>query len=265
VSSIDLGYHDERQVEPIDFLRDTNLDAALTGEDRDIGHGLDLVLAIQEWSWLDLDLSASNRRTAAIHGRPPRVAPRSGRRCILGRVSCGPNSPAAPTPTRRHGASAKRRGVEADMKNILVPVDFSEITDSVVATARALAQAFSAKLWLLHVAAPDPDFVGYEAGPQSVRDQLAGRLRAEHRRLQEEAARLRDGGIEAAALLIQGPTVEKILTEADRIGADLIVLGSHGHGAVYRSLLGSVSESVLRKTACPITIVPQGAAATTPA
>jgi nucleotide-binding universal stress UspA family protein len=147
------------------------------------------------------------------------------------------------------------------MKNILVPVDFSEITEPVVATARALAQAFSAKLWLLHVAAPDPDFVGYDVGPQSVRDQVASHLREEHRDLQEEAVRLRDGGVEAVALLIQGPTVEKILAEAERIGADLIVLGSHGHGAVYRSLLGSVSESVLRRAACPITIVPRSAAA----
>jgi nucleotide-binding universal stress UspA family protein len=145
------------------------------------------------------------------------------------------------------------------MKNILVPVDFSKITDPVIAAARGFAQAFSAKLWLVHVAAPDPDFVGYEVGPQSVRDQRATHLRDEHRRLQEEAARLRDDGIDAAALLIQGPTVEKILSEARRIEADLIVMGSHGHGAVYRTLLGGVSENVLRRAECPITIVPHGA------
>lgn len=146
------------------------------------------------------------------------------------------------------------------MKNILVPVDFSEVTKAVIATAHSMADAYSAKLWLIHVAAPDPEFVGYEAGPQSVRDQQATHLRDEHRLLQEEAARLREAGVDATALLIQGPTVEKIMEEAERVGADCIVLGSHGHGAVHRALLGSVSESVLRKAARPVTIVPHGSA-----
>jgi nucleotide-binding universal stress UspA family protein len=145
------------------------------------------------------------------------------------------------------------------VKNILVPVDYSEITPAVIATAHSLADAFSARLWLIHVAAPDPEFVGYDAGPQSVRDQQASHLRDEHRRLQQEAARLRDAGVDATALLIQGPTVEKILAEAERVAADCIVLGSHGHGAVHRALLGSVSESVLRQAALPVLIVPHAA------
>jgi nucleotide-binding universal stress UspA family protein len=109
------------------------------------------------------------------------------------------------------------------------------------------------------VSAPDPDFVGYEAGPQSVRDQRAQRLRDEHRELQRSADRLRAGGIQATALLIQGPTVEKILSEAERVAADFIVMASHGHGAVHRALLGSVSEGVLRHAAIPVTIVPRNA------
>jgi nucleotide-binding universal stress UspA family protein len=145
------------------------------------------------------------------------------------------------------------------VKNILVPVDFSAISADVVATARSLAQAFSAKVWLIHVAAPDPEFVGFEVGPQSVRDQRATHLRDEHRHLQDEADGLRDAGIDATALLVQGPTVEKILAEATRLEADWIVMGSHGHGAAYRALLGSVSENVVRGSNLPITIVPRAA------
>ena len=143
------------------------------------------------------------------------------------------------------------------MQSILAPVDFSEMTPGVLAVAESLASAFSAKLWLLHVSAPDPDFVGYEAGPQSVRDQRAQRLRDEHRELQHSADRLRAAGIEATALLIQGPTVEKILAEAERVAADWIVMASHGHGAVHRALLGSVSEGVLRQAGCPVKILPR--------
>lgn len=145
------------------------------------------------------------------------------------------------------------------MGSILAPVDFSDITPAVLATAASLAAAFSTKLWLLHVSAPDPDFVGFEAGPQTVRDQRAQLLRVEHRELQEAADRLRADGVDATALLIQGPTVEKILAEAGRVAADWIVMGSHGRGAVRRALLGSVSEGVLHRAHCKVAIVPHRA------
>jgi nucleotide-binding universal stress UspA family protein len=142
------------------------------------------------------------------------------------------------------------------MKNIVVPIDFSPITDSVLDIAKTLAKCFSARLWLIHVASPDPDFVGYDAGPQSVRDQVADHLREEHRDLQSKAADLREAGIDATALLIQGPTADTILAEAKVHHADLIIMGSHGHGAMHRVLMGSVSEGVLRKAPCPVTIIP---------
>lgn len=146
------------------------------------------------------------------------------------------------------------------MKTILVPVDFSPVTARVVEQAAALAQSFSGALWLLHVAAPDPDFVGYETGPDEVRQQVAHEMRDTHRQLQEEAARLRGRGIDTTALQVQGPTVETILREAERLRADLIVLGSHGHGALHRALLGTVSEGVLHRSARPVLILPARAA-----
>lgn len=142
------------------------------------------------------------------------------------------------------------------MRKLLAAVDFSDVTDQVVEQAAALAEAFSAELTLLHVAAPDPDFVGYEAGPDTVRDTRAGELRGEHRKLQEIADSLRERSIPTKALLIQGPTIEKILDEAEKTGAGTIVIGSHGHGALHRVLLGSVSEGVVRGAACPVHVVP---------
>jgi len=142
------------------------------------------------------------------------------------------------------------------MKNILVPVDFSDVTDAVLRLALEVGKPFQAKIHLLHVAAPDPDFVGYEPGPPSVRVQLAEKFRDEHRKIQalKEASGLPEDGIHAH--LIQGPFIQKILEEADRLQADLLVIGSHGHGALYNLLMGSVAEGILRDSRCPVLVVP---------
>ena len=145
------------------------------------------------------------------------------------------------------------------MKNVLAAVDFSEVTADVIDRAALIAKSLGCQLWLVHVAEPDPDFVGWEPGPPGVRDQVARHLREEHRQLQAFASEQRDAGIDTTALLVQGPTVAMILAEARKLEADLIVVGSHGRGAMYRLLLGSTSEGVLHKAPVPVLIVPAGA------
>ena len=150
------------------------------------------------------------------------------------------------------------------MDNILAAIDFSDVTPAVIDLAAELARCFASKLWLIHIAAPDPDFVGYGTGPQCQRDWEAQTLRTEHRELQNQAQQLKQKGINATALLVRGATVETILREADKLNADMIVIGSHGHGAFYKTLVGSVSEGVIRKASCPISIVPAKILAATP-
>ena len=142
------------------------------------------------------------------------------------------------------------------MKNLLVAVDFSPVTVDVIRTATEVARAFGASVRLVHIAAPNPDFVGYEAGPQTVRDVVAIHFRDDHRKLQEIELEMRKAGINVAALLVQGDTVGKILKEAAEFGAEMIVIGSHGHGTLYDLIAGSVAEGVLRKSLCPVLVVP---------
>ena len=142
------------------------------------------------------------------------------------------------------------------MKNILVPIDFSDVTDEVIKMGAQFAKAFSAKLWIVHVAAPDPEFVGYKVGPQHERDWRADTLRKEHKIIQDTKKRLENDGIDAEGLLIQGLVTETILNEAKKLKADLIVVGSHGHGALFKLLMGNVCEGLVRKASCPILIIP---------
>ena len=142
--------------------------------------------------------------------------------------------------------------------NLLVAVDFSDPTDRILRVATRLAQSLDACVWVVHAAEPEPDFVGYDVGPEVVRDQVAKELRDEHRRLQECTNQLREAGVEAKAILAQGPTVETLLHMADKQDADLIVVGSHGRGMVAEILLGSVSQGLIRAGRWPVTVVPVG-------
>jgi len=145
--------------------------------------------------------------------------------------------------------------MERKMK-ILVAVDLSESSETVQLEAEKIAQALSAKVWLLHVAAPDPESLGMDVGPQTVRDNMSKKFHEEHRQIQAIADRFRNTGLDTTALLIQGVTVDTILAEATKLDADMIVIGTHGHGAMYRLLVGSVSEGVLHKSKSPVLVVP---------
>ena len=139
---------------------------------------------------------------------------------------------------------------------LLVALDLSESSEKIVKEAEALAKKMSAQVWILHNAEPEPGVLEFKADPQAARDLLAEKFHSEHRQIQEIAKRLRKEGLKATALLVHGPTVEIILKEASDLDVDIIVVGSHGRGAVYQLLVGSVSEGILRKSRRPVLIVP---------
>ena len=139
---------------------------------------------------------------------------------------------------------------------LLVAMDLSDVTQPIMDAVIRVANANQAKAWLLHVAEPEPDFMGYDAGPEVVRDQVAREFRDEHRQIQRLAEELRQVGVDSKALLFQGSIVETILKQVERLEADLVVIGSHGHGAVFDLLVGSVCNGVLKQARVPVLVVP---------
>ena len=160
------------------------------------------------------------------------------------------------------------------MKRILVPVDFSPALEGVLALARQIARAFDAEIHLLHVReiAAVPVFpaatIGYpgigmpEVGmPGGLPVDSVGltadlpetKRRSRLEELQDELTR---SGQRAFTHEREGAVVEQILEAAREISADLIVMGSHGHGSVYNLLVGSVTEGVLKAGERPVLLVP---------
>jgi nucleotide-binding universal stress UspA family protein len=142
------------------------------------------------------------------------------------------------------------------MKNILVTIDFNENEKLLLDKAFQLAESFDAKLWLMHIAAPDPDFVGYEVGPQYIRDSRASDLRKEHKLLQEYATIFKKKGVDSEGILVQGPTIEMIIEESKKLKVDLIIAGHHDHGFFYNLFVERVSAEVIKKSKIPVLIVP---------
>ncbi len=142
------------------------------------------------------------------------------------------------------------------MKNILVTIDFNKNEKLLIDKAFQLAESFDSKLWLMHIAAPDPDFVGYEVGPQYIRDSRASDLRKEHRLLQEYTTTLKKKGVDSEGILVQGATIEMIIEESKKLNIDLIIAGHHEHGFFYNAFVESVSAKVIKKSKIPVLIVP---------
>jgi len=143
-----------------------------------------------------------------------------------------------------------------DLKTILVAVDFNDAIGELMSYAEMLALKFEAKVWVVHVAAPDPDFVGYEPGPQYIRDFRADELKGEHKKLQDICNTFLDPKIEKGALLIQGSTVETVLAEARKLNADLLIVGNHKHSFLHNLLSESVSLELLKNGNIPLLTIP---------
>jgi nucleotide-binding universal stress UspA family protein len=146
---------------------------------------------------------------------------------------------------------------DAAVKTILVPVDFSDYTATTLDLASELAAATAARIALVHVAPAFVTELRHVPVPSNEREFVAQRLRQEHRDLQALAKSLDARGCEVVALMIEGPTVTKLLDEIHRLDADLVVMGSHGHGRFHSMVVGSVCDAIVRQSPVPVMVVPR--------
>lgn len=142
------------------------------------------------------------------------------------------------------------------MKTILVPVDFSGITENVISETVDLAMLTDARIVLLHVVEPLVTQVDYSVVAMTIADANQATVRRAHERLLalQEHWKLRYFRVETAEAI--GTPVEEILTQAAALPADYIVIGSHGHGRIYDAIMGSTTNGVLKRALCPVLVIP---------
>lgn len=140
--------------------------------------------------------------------------------------------------------------------NILVAVDLSPASEIVIEAARGVAELTGVSIFVLHTVETDADFICPEGDPESVHAQIANKFPIEHGRVKALAERLQDDGLDASALLVCGSGVDMTLKHAEMLDASLIVVGTHGHSAVFDVLIGSYSAGIIRKSKLPVLVVP---------
>lgn len=142
------------------------------------------------------------------------------------------------------------------MKTVLAPLDFSEVTSRVIESTLDLAKELQARVCLLHVIPPPILMSGYGVSTDHLPEHLIREEKKARQRLSVHRKRMEAAGLEVKALTVQGPPIESILLVAREQGADLVVIGSHGHGAFYEFIVGSTTRGVLREFPGLVLIVP---------
>jgi nucleotide-binding universal stress UspA family protein len=145
------------------------------------------------------------------------------------------------------------------MKRIVAALDFSNATVGVLELASSLAEVFGAELHLLHVVEPEPTYTAYGFTPDEFPAihtfQEEARKRAKQK-LDEAAAGLPGSLVSVVTELGEGSPLQALVDYVREKEADLVVLGSHGHGVVASLLIGSVAEGMVRKALIPTMVVP---------
>lgn len=140
-------------------------------------------------------------------------------------------------------------------KKILTAVDFSDMTNEVITNATQLATLCDAKLRLLHVE-PNPELLSLGASSEKEKERLANLPGGEEYCLKKMEASLSEKNIDVDHMTLSGKPSEVIIKAAEEFEADLIILGSHGHGKLYHFLGGGGTRvAVTSNSKVPVLIV----------
>ncbi len=142
----------------------------------------------------------------------------------------------------------------AGFQTLLVATDFSPHSEAALATAEELGERLGARMHLLHVVHPPAEVLSpYEIHlPVGLAEEMQ---EAARRKLAPRAEKLRARGLATEIHVASGVASERIPEFAEELGADLVVLGTRGLSGLKHVLLGSVAESVLRRSPCPVLTV----------
>jgi len=143
----------------------------------------------------------------------------------------------------------------ADYKTILVAVDFSDVSAGALRVATDLARRLNAQLKVVHVVQPQPVPLPLEGSAIYMDEVQTWQLDEAEKSLAGFIQKHSAQGVATATKVRAGVAATEISQAATDLGADLIVLGTHGRSGLKHLLMGSIAESVLRVAPVPVLCV----------
>ena len=140
---------------------------------------------------------------------------------------------------------------ELKVRNILVPVDFSEASKKALSYAVPLARQFRAKITLLYVS--QEQFYGTEFAYLPIEESAVNWAATDQ--LKAVACRNIAPELLGDTLVRHGLAFEEIAKVARELNTDLIIINTHGYTGLKHVLVGSTAERVIRHAPCPVLVV----------
>lgn len=132
---------------------------------------------------------------------------------------------------------------ETGVKTLFVPIDFSEVSMKALTLAKVMAKDLSAKIVLFNCI-------------RAVYENVDERLAQARAKLETLITQLKDEGFDCGSRVVHGTLLDCFVQESDDVKASLIVMSSHGRSGARKVWLGSIAESILKKTSRPVLVVP---------
>ncbi len=143
------------------------------------------------------------------------------------------------------------------MKTIIALVDFSDVTARVLEQATLHARTYGARLILVHVVPAEPAVVEFGiASPTLLQPPSQRRIEKDYEQLLNLRDSLANSGVEVSAQQLEQADTGKVVNLCHSLAADLIVVGTHHHGALYQFFIGTYTADILKKAHCPVLVVP---------
>lgn len=135
-----------------------------------------------------------------------------------------------------------------EIKNILVPVDFSANSKKILESGEYLAGKFGAGLFVVFVVQSLDDYSGFFVPHMPVAKFEEELVKGAEQKMESFLA----GVTVVEAKVLSGDVGEEILGYADQKDIDLIVMGTHGYKGLERIMFGSIAERVVKSAPCPV-------------
>ena len=143
------------------------------------------------------------------------------------------------------------------IKKILCALDLSQHSEHVAAYATEFSKKFDAEIVAVYIAPALTQYVGFHVPPSSIENFVREIVTGAEESMQEFVGK-HFVGVNATGKVLHGYAAEEILTHAAEIGADMIIMGTHGRKGIDRILFGSVAEKIVKSSTIPVmTVRPQ--------